>query len=243
MISDSLRERTLKNRGPCKGSLVTYPSVRPGAPNTGTQTGWGGVVFSQPSEPVTSITATFTIPTLSGETGAVCSIWVGIGNVMQTGIFCYYVSGASGNNEFLDSPWTWFLSNQTAPGTNCIWDTSTFTLAAGNELTLTFSYDETYWYSTQTNHTAGWSYTQQATIQSVNLGNDTWNFPYPNAEIIIEKESAALPNYGTLVFSDVATTPAINTSYITYVDTVNTDTDQTGVYSNGTFTMTWENYA
>src|ERR1035438_10703646 len=62
---------------------------------------WGGYAFGSTSAPVTSITASFTIPTLSGEAGSSSSIWVGIGNVMQTGIYSTYNTGSPGNNDTL----------------------------------------------------------------------------------------------------------------------------------------------
>lgn len=213
----------------------------PPTPGVSTQTAWGGIVFTSPTAPVTSVTATFNIPTLSGNTGALASIWVGIGNVFQTGIYSAYNTGSSGNNN-PSPPWTWFISGNAV---NQFWDAAVYPLAAGDSMTLTLSLSGNYWVATQVNHTENWSYTNNTPVQAVGIGISQWNYPWSTAAIIIEKEgSANLPDYGSLTFTNIATTPAINPAYLNYVSTVNTNTDQTpGTFSNGAFTMTWNNFS
>jgi hypothetical protein len=221
----------------------TWDGDWPPVPGTSTQTGWGGLVYQATSAPVTSVTATFTVPALSGDAGAYSSIWVGIGNVMQTGIYSIYDTGHSGNNNPLSS-WTWFISGSGGAGSE-FWDISVYPLAAGDVLTLTLAITGNYWVATQVNHTEGWSVTSSTPVQSVGVCTGQWNYPYNTAEIIIEKEgSNDLPDYGTLTFSNIATVPAINTFDLNYITTVNVLTDQTpSAYSGGAFTMSWNNFS
>jgi len=216
----------------------------PPTPGTQNQPGWGGIVYNATSGPVTSVTASFTVPSLSGSTGALASIWVGIGNVMQTGIYAAYYTGYPG--DIVTSPhWTWFLGGGV---TSQFWDPSAYYSSAGDALTLTLAVVGDYWVATQVNATQGWSYASSTPTQSVNSALGQWNWPYNTAEVIIENEKAAgggtgLPDYGTLTFSNIATVPALVTADLTYITTVNTHTDQTpGTYSGGAFTMTWANY-
>ena len=214
----------------------------PGAPLVpgSNQPGWGGYVFASTSAPVTSITASFTIPTLSGQTGSDCSIWVGIGNVMQTGIYSTYNTGSTGNNDTI-APWTWFISGN---GASEFWDPAVYTLTAGDSMTLTLALSATFWTATQVNHTAGWNYANATPVLATGVATSTWEYPYNTGEVIIENENTNLPNYGTLTFSSIAMVPAINATYIDAITTVNTSTDQTpGAYSAGSFTMTWSNYS
>jgi hypothetical protein len=213
----------------------------PGVPGTKTQPGWGGILYTATSAPVTSVTATFTVPSLSGETGAVASIWVGIGDVMQTGIYCSYDEGQPGNYSNL-WPWTWWISGN---GAAELWDASAFPVAAGDSMTCSLSVGATTWTATLANATEGWSYANVRAIQAVNVAISDWPFPLNAAGVIIEKEGThPLPDYGTLTFTDIVTTPAIVAEDVTYITTVNTDTDQTpGTYSAGSFTMTWHNYS
>lgn len=213
----------------------------PPVPGNSTQTGWGGMVYQATSAPVTSVTATFTVPTLSGNAGAVASCWVGIGNVFQTGIYLSYNTGSAGNNDPYPA-WTWFIQGN---GASQFWDSAVYPIAAGNSLTLTLALAGNYWVATQANATQGWSYANSTPVQAVGIATSTWGYPFNTAAIIIEKEgSANLPDYGSLTFTNIATVPAIVAADIGYITTVNSSTDQTpGTYSNGSFTMNWAAYA
>ena len=199
------------------------------------QSGWGGISFTHPTG-FTAITATFTVPALTGDTGALCSIWVGLGNVQQTGIFCAYNTGKPGSNAA--RAWSWYLPAGEQ------WDETHYPVNAGDSITFTLSFDTTYFYTTQTNHTQGWAYTEQKSIQAASQGGSTGGggflFPYTTAEVIIEKEgSNDLPDYGTLTFTNVSTTPAFTGTVP--ISTVNTAVDQSpGAFSGGSFTMTWQ---
>jgi hypothetical protein len=214
---------------------------------------WGGAVFVGSSAPTTSITATFTVPPLKGRPGSYASVWVGIGDVMQTGIYLIYDSTQPGNAAC--SPWTWFISGN---GAGEIWagnvfnaGTAYFPVSAGDSLTLTLSLDSSYWYATQVNHTRGWRYEQKQSVQAVNIASSVWNFPYRDCEVIIENENTGtekpvynLPDYGTVTFTDIAAVPAIDPSSILYLSSAQTKVDQSpGIYADGTLTMKWENYS
>lgn len=213
--------------------------------NTATQSGWGGIVFNSTS-PITSLTMTYTTPSLvtsgSGEPGSDASIWVGIGNVWQNGSYMSYDTTKPGNFGFI-STWTTYVG----AGGNYIGqfgDVGTYSITKGDVITVTLSVSAGFWTSTIKNNTAGWTYVNKQSIQATAVGTGSYPFPFSQAEIIIEKEGANnLPNYGTIEFIDIAMTPAVDPTNITYVNTVNNgNTDQSGVLSGNTFTMTWSDY-
>ncbi len=213
----------------------------PPVPGTSNQPGWGGLSYLATSAPVTSVTASFTVPSLTGDAGSDCSIWVGIGNVMQTCIYSAYNTGYPGNNDTI-CPWTWFIQGN---GASELWDVAAYPVKAGDSMTLTLALTGNYWVATQVNATSGWTATSRTSVQAVGIATSAWGYPFNTAEIIIEKEGTAdLPNYGSLTFSNIAATPAIVTADLNYINTVNTNTDQTaGTYANGSYTMTWNNYS
>lgn len=216
-------------------------------PSLQTLTTWGGCTFGSTTGPVTSISATFTIPSLSGQTSSTMSIWAGMGNVVQTGIFCQYNTTKTGNNNILfqGSPWTWWLGGSNSAGSE-FWDPAAFPLAVGDVLTLSMSYEpDTYWSVTQTDQTKGWSYTEYKSHQSTGNCLTAWEYPYSQACVVIEDEVGGgnLPNYGSLTFSNVEMTPVINTSLINYITTKNATVEQTpSTFVNNSFTMTWKAY-
>lgn len=195
------------------------------------QGGWGGYVASNP-DGFTSVSAAFTVPSLSGSSGALCSIWVGLGNVKQTGIFLAYDSGGTGNA--VCNAWTWFLPSGE------LWDTSAYPVKAGDELTLSLSYDDSYWYAEITNATGSWAYTEKKSIQAALIGDEApggWPFPLTTAEVIIENEGS-LPDYGTVTCADITAVPAFDSPYP--LATIGTAIAQVpGPFSGGSFTMTW----
>lgn len=216
-----------------------------------TITNWGGCTFAAESGPVTSISATFTIPSFSGDGGAtggsLISIWVGMGNVLQTGVYCEYDTSYSGNVGPYLSPWTWWLFGTDSNGSE-IWDQSAFPTASGDVMTCSMSYSGSYWTVEQTNATKDWSWTEYKSFQSVGTCITAWPYPLNDGCVIIEYENGGasgvtLPDYGTVTFTDISMTPAINTSSINYITTANVHTNQTpGTFSDGSFTMTWNNY-
>jgi len=237
---------------PCDGFADTFVDIfgrcQPGGPpppqpnpwtqiaDAGPQTGWGGIVFINPAG-MTRIACTFTIPALTGSTGALCSVWVGIGNVQQTGLYTAYDVTKPGNCHA--SPWTWYL-----PAAE-IWDEVTYPYKAGDSVTLSLSYDQDYWHITQANNSQGWSFTEQKSVQAANIGGRSGSgeylFPPDRAEIIIEKAGAQdLPAYGTLTFTNIQLTPS--GGQWQRVVTINGGvTDQEPSLFTGTeFTMAWE---
>jgi len=209
-------------------------------PNAANNTIWGGIQCNSANAPVTSITATFTVPTLSGQAGSEGSIWVGIGNIFQTGIYSFYDTGHSGNNNTLTS-WTWFIAGN---GASQFWNTALYPSSAGDVMTLTLALSGNYWVSTQSNATQSWTYTNSTPVQAVGIATLGWQYPQNDAVVIIENENSNLPNYGTLTFSNISMTPAIDPANITYLTTVGAHTQQTpGTLSGGAFTMTWNNFS
>jgi hypothetical protein len=224
---------------------VTAAFLTPGSNRF--QPAWGGYAFIEHSS-YTGVSATFTIPSsVPANTDAFISIWVGLANVDQVGIFLDYEASKSGGvNTY---PWSWWL-----PGAGELWDPVTYPTGSGNSLTLSISVSDTYWYMTITNNTLGWTYTEAKSVLGLNRGsvnNDgagpvEWIYPANTAEIIIEKESTyQTVNYGTITFTDITTTPAISAAPDPLF-TVNTNIDQyPGIFnlSNGSFSMIWNNYA
>jgi hypothetical protein len=201
------------------------------------QPGWGGYVFGEHAS-YTGITATFTIPTVSG--GEYSSIWVGLGNVYQVGIYQTYDTSYPGNSW--TRPWSFWL-----PGAGEDWNQAAFPTAAGDTLTLTMQLTSADWLMTIQNHTEDWTYTEVKSVLAVNIGSiqglgagpATWIFPAGSAEVIIEKETTELPDYGSLAFTSIATVPPASAVPAPYI-TVGTAIDQyPGPYNvaSGSFTM------
>jgi hypothetical protein len=195
----------------------------------------------QPADPdaatgITSISATFTIPSLSGPSNSLLSVWVGINNVQQHGLYLAYDTTRPGNCHA--SPWTWYLP------AGEIWDEATYPYRAGDSVTLTLSYDENWWYIHQANNTRGWSMGEKKSMQAANIGglsgSGTWPFPAQQAEVIVEKEgSLNLPEYGHIQFSNISMNLSSGFYYKVY--TVNGSTDQfPSDFTGSSFAMTWK---
>lgn len=208
------------------------------------QTGWGGYVFSE-HDSYTGVSATFTVPSLSGADSDYCSMWVGLGNVYQTGIYCTYNTSSSGGNSV--RPWSFWL-----PGAGENWNAAASPIAAGDSLTLTIELTSTDWLMTITNSSQDWSYTEVKSVLAVNAGSiqddgsgpATWPYPVSQCEIIIEREGNPLPEYGSLAFTGISTTPAVSQAPQP-IATVNTDIDQyPGAFdlADGSFVMYWNAY-
>ena len=206
-------------------------------------TGWGGYVFTE-HDSYTGITATFTLPELSG--GDYNSLWVGLGNVYQVGVYQTYDTSSPGNAW--SRPWTWWL-----PGAGENWNAAAFPTAAGDSLTLTVALTGTDWLMTIANNSQGWTYTEAKSVLAVNLGSvhdngagpPFWPYPLTTAEVIIEKEADELADYGSVAFTEVTTTPAA-TQVPEPILTANTAIDQyPGAFdlADGSFTLYWNGYS
>jgi len=198
-------------------------------PNQG---GWGGYVASSP-DGFTSVSAAFTVPSLSGRPGSLCSVWVGLGNVKQTGIYLAYDTSNSGNAAA--NPWTFFLPISE------LWSTTYYPVAAGDALTLTLSYDDSFWYAEIANATQDWTYTEKKSIQAALIGSSSWPFPLTTAEVIVENEDTNLPDFGSVTFTDVTATPAFDSPMPIAIANSGIDAVP-GPFSAGSFTMTWNAY-
>ena len=201
------------------------------------QGGWSGYVFQEHSS-YAGVSATFTVPSLSG--GGIASAWVGLGNVYQTGIFFTYDTSDTGNASC--RAWSWWL-----PGAGENWNAAAYPVKAGDSLTLTIELTSTDWLMTIANSTESWSYTEVKSVLAVNVGSvqnggagpSSWPYPLRQAEVIIEREGNPLPDYGSVAFTSVTTTPAIAAGPQPLA-TVNSGIDQyPGPFSGGAFTMYW----
>lgn len=228
-------------------SVTAVFLATPAAPGIGgqLQPAWGGYQFFEHSS-YTGITATFTIPSCTG--GGVNSVWVGMGNVYQCGIYQTYTSGAPGNSA--TRPWSWWL-----PGSGEDWSAANFPTAAGDSLTLSITLTGTDWLMTIANNTASWSFTEVKSVLAVNVGSinsngagpPVWPYPAGQAEVIIEKESSQACNYGSLAFTDIQTVPATAVAPIPLF-TANAQLDQyPGAFTlsggTGSFSMFWNAYS
>jgi hypothetical protein len=217
----------------------TSPSVYP------IQPGWGGYVFDEhPS--YTGISATFTIPPCAG--GQSVSIWVGLGNVYQTGIYYSYDTSSPDNVD----TWCW---TEMLPGGGYEWLAGSYPTAVGDTLVLSMELTATQWLMTIQNVTEGWTFTDVKSVSSVNIGSifnngagpPKWIFPLTSAEVIVEDENhAECPNYGTIAFTEITTTPAA--TQVPYpIVTVNAEIAQyPGPFTledgTGSFDMVWNSY-
>jgi hypothetical protein len=206
-------------------------------------TGWGGYVFSEHGS-YTGISATFTLPELSG--GDYNSVWVGLGNVYQVGVYQTYDTSFPGNAW--SRPWTWWL-----PGAGENWNQDAFPTATGDSLTLTIELTAADWLMTIANNSQGWTYTEDKSVLAVNLGSVSdngagtpfWPYPLTTAEVIIEKESSELADYGSVAFTAITTTPAA-TQAPQPILTANAAIDQyPGAFdlADGSFTLFWNGYS
>jgi len=202
----------------------------------------------------TGISATFTIPSsMPVNTSSDCSVWIGVADIYQVGIFMSASSGYTGNVN--TSCWSWWFGG--GGGAGELWSTTAFPTGAGNSISLTLDCDGTFWYAIITNHTQGWSYTEVKSVLGTNVGcvsynattgvPSTWGWIYPvgNAIVGIEQELPyQLPDYDTIPFTSISTTPAISNNPIP-VFSVITSTDGFNQYpgpfnkSAGSFTMYW----
>lgn len=230
--------------GAVTAAFLTVPAP------AGTQPGWGGVVFGEHSS-YTGITADFTIPSsLPAESGDLVSIWAGIGNVYQCGIYMAYDSAKPGGVS--TSPWSWWLA-----GAGELWDATAYPTGAGDSLSLSIEVTGANWLMTIANATQGWSYTEVKSTLCLNLGtwattsggaqsSPGWIYPVGSAEVIIEKEGAGTTtDYGSITFTNVTTTPPATVAPSSLF-TVNTAVDQyPGAFdvANGSFTMHWNAFS
>jgi hypothetical protein len=205
------------------------------------QPGWGGVLFQEHSS-YTSVSATWTVPDLSGESGSQCSIWVGLGNIQQAGVYCSYNSSSPGGDSVF-GVWTTYM-----PAVQ-YWDPVAYPAAAGDILTVTVAIvSPVFWNVTIKNTTESWSFTQVISTQACSIVIDGQGFlyPEPQAVVIIEKEgSATNPDYGSVAFTNVTTVPAISQEPAYLITVNNGNIDQgPGVFSisGESFTMYWNGY-
>jgi len=216
---------------------------------------WGGYIFEEHAS-YTGVTATFTIPSsVPLVTEAICSIWVGLGNIYQTGIFLSSNSSYTGNVD--TSPWSWWLGG--GGGAGELWSTAAFPTGPGDSLTLTLTVDGTFWYATIANNTRDWTYTEVKSVLGNNAGcwaydgttgapvNWGWIYPVGDAVVVIEQEGGApnqLPGYGSITFTGVTTTPAITQApppQFTVPSATGGITQYPGPFNLAarSFTMTW----
>ena len=214
---------------------------------------WGGYIFTEHAN-YTGVTATFTLPSSVPLASAICSIWVGIGDVYQTGVYLSSSSSYTGNVG--TSPWSWWFGG--GGGAGELWSTTAFPTGAGDSLSLSLTCDGEFWYATITNNSRDWTYTEVKSVLSNNVGSwaqdgsgnpTTWGWPYPagTAEVVIEQEGGSpnqLPDYGTINFTGITTTPPV--SVLPAIQfTVPTATSGISQYpgpydiSAGSYTMFW----
>jgi hypothetical protein len=215
------------------------------------QPAWGGYVWNGPS--FTGISATFTLPATMpavSQSTALVSVWIGLGNVNQVGVYLGYSASETGG--VYTSPWSWWIF-----GAGEIWGEGTYPAGAGDSLTLSMTLTSTDWYMTMQNNTRDWTYTEVMSVLATNLNcwniastspyaatAPGWIYPVTTAEVIIEKEASQAADYGSITFTSVTTTPAITQQPVPVI-TVNTDIDQypgpwnPGTGSGGSFTMYW----
>jgi hypothetical protein len=190
---------------------------------------WCGYIFTEHAS-YTGVSATFTLPSLTGSTGSIGSIWVGLGEVYQTGVTIEYDTLATGN--VLTIPWT-----ETVPGGFENWDSTAYPTKAGDSITASVQLTSTSWIFTLTNNTQSWTHTETKSALAVNIGQlanapngpAVWPFPLSQAEVIVEDEgnevSKPNPDYGTVTFTNITTTPPIANPPQAWA-TVNTNIDQ-----------------
>ena len=200
------------------------------------QPAWGGYVFNEHSS-YTGVSATFTVPSSMpavSQNTALCSVWVGLGNINQIGIYLGYNASYAGS--VYTSPWSWWIA-----GAGETWDYNSYPAHGGDSLTLGMNLDGSYWNMTMTNSTRSWSYTEKMAVLATNLNSwnisggtastPSWIYPLNQAVVIIEKEASELADYVSIPFTRVSTTPAAGSAPYP-VFTVNAYVDQyPGPYS------------
>jgi hypothetical protein len=225
--------------------------------NAGYNSIWCGYTFTEHARAgYTGVSATVTLPTTlssSNPAGALASVWVGMGPAInQIGVYLGYDSTKTGGVGA--AAWTWWI-----PGAGERWDQSAYPTGAGDSLTFTMELTSTNWVMTMVNNTQDWSYTEVMSVQATNLNSwntsatspyppttPSWVFPQNSAVVIVEKESAALPDFGAITFTGITTTPpysqqppnpvfAVNAAINDYPGAFNPDT--------GTFTIHWNGYS
>lgn len=170
----------------------------------GKQPGWSAYVFNEhPS--YTGVSASFTVPSLTGG-GQSVSLWVGLGNVQQIGLYLTYDTSSPGNNSIFY--WDTFLPS----GQWEIWSMVHYPIEAGDSMSMAMTMPDTgHFNMIVTDTTQGWTFTEVYSVLNINasLPPGGWIWPLASAEVIMEDEDGAVPDFGSVDFT-VTTTPAIN---------------------------------
>jgi hypothetical protein len=216
---------------------------------------WCGIKFTEHAAAgYTGVSATVTLPSSLPSTpaGALCSVWVGMGpSINQTGVYLGYNAARAGGVD--SSPWSWWI-----PGAGERWDETAYPAAAGDSMTFAMQLTARDWVMTMTNNTQSWSYTEFMSVHATNLNSwntaattpfapttPQWSFPQNSAVVIIEKEAASLPEFGTMNFTNVTTTPAYTTAPEP-VFTIGTGVDDYPTPFNqaaGSFSIVWNAFS
>lgn len=214
-------------------------------------TNWSGYQFTEHAS-YTGVSATFSLPVTMpavAKSTALASVWVGMGNVNQVGVYLAY--DASAVNGVYTSPWSWWIV-----GAGEIWDETAYPAQSGDSLTLSMTLSAADWVMTMTNNTQSWSYTETMSVQATNVNSwntlgttpfgvttPAWIYPVPTAEVIIEKELQT-PDYGSITFTSITTVPPISGAPMPIFTLGSGDICQypgpfTATGGTGTFTEYW----
>ena len=222
------------------------------SPPVSVNTIWCGYKFSEHAAAgYTGVSATVTLPSTLPATpaGALCSVWVGLGpNINQTGVYLGYNAAKTGGVDA--APWSWWIG---AAGER--WDENAYPAGAGDSMTFTMELTAANWLMTMVNNTRHWTYTEVMSVRAANLNfwntgpsspyaptTPQWVFPQNSAVIIIEIEAPNLPNFGSLNFTGITTTPAYTAAPAAIMAARNTDIlDYPGPFNmaDGSFTLYW----
>ena len=221
------------------------------ASTTASSGNWSGVVDLAAVQ-YTSVSAHWTVPTVTGATVSYMSIWVGMDGwnsltVEQVGIFAY-------DNGTTTS---WFPWVEYFPDEEEWWNTTAYPILAGDAMSASLTYaagtgtfsGSNYFTATLTNSTSPriWTYAAQKTEQAAEFeGGQTSAYARNSAQVIVESNSGSLCDYGTINFTSISAAPD-NFGTATYVTMINGSTDSTpgqssGAPTGGNLTMTWHAY-
>lgn len=152
---------------------------------TATSTNWCGYI-STVSTSYTAVTASWTVPTITGSTAANysgASFWVGLdGWNSPTVEQC----GLSVVNPPSGSPNQYFVWSEFYPSYEAWWDPITYPVTAGDSFSASIGFDGSYFNLTLADATKGWSYTVKKALTAAKTEEAQTSIARNSIEVIVE---------------------------------------------------------
>ena len=211
---------------------------------------WGGYV-ELVNAPYVSVSASYTLPVLSGSTESAVAFWVGFDgfggynggwSVEQCGFDCVI----NGSDSYTYDAWSEFY-----PGGSRWWSPSVYPVEGGDSVSAAVTWDGENFNLTLSDITQGWSYTEKkgllaAQIEESTAENSDYGVPAIPAtapilrgsiDVVLEAYTGTLANFGTVTFTDISPTMTSPVQVITKLSSSENITVSS--ISDNSFSMVW----